>query len=71
MLVGESGTTDYAAVLLRCFAAEGVVQGHRVIVVGQREWGRKFPGVVRGKEKRSGGGEMKIAWRYRSEAIGG
>ncbi|KAH6614162.1 paxneb superfamily protein-like protein [Boeremia exigua] len=71
LLIGESGTTDYAGALLRFYAAEGVVQGHRVHVVGMGEvWGRELPGIAeeRGDEKRRESKEraekMKIAWRY-------
>ncbi|KAF2493829.1 PAXNEB family protein [Lophium mytilinum] len=70
LLLEESGTTDYAGMLLRLYAAEGVVQGHKVHVVGVGEhWGRELPGVVTGREstdkgKRVGEDKMKIAWRY-------
>ncbi|KAI8942667.1 hypothetical protein NX059_000719 [Plenodomus lindquistii] len=70
ILIEESGTTDYAGALLRFYAAEGVVQGHKVHVVGVGEvWGRELPGISEGKEdKRKEGKEraekMKIAWRY-------
>jgi elongator complex protein 4 len=71
ILIGESGTTDYAGALLRFYAAEGVVQGHKVHVVGMGEvWGRELPGISEGKsdEKRREAKErsekMKIAWRY-------
>lgn len=68
VLVEESGTTDYAGALLRFFAAEGVVQGHRVHVVGLGEaWGRELPGLAEGEERREGrerAQKMKIAWRY-------
>jgi hypothetical protein len=70
-LIEESGTTDYAGALLRFYAAEGVVQGHKVHVVGMGEvWGRELPGISedRGDEKRRESKEraekMKIAWRY-------
>ncbi|KAL8996836.1 MAG: hypothetical protein Q9169_003738 [Polycauliona sp. 2 TL-2023] len=74
LLIEENGTTDFGATLLRYFAAEGVVQGHRIHVVGVGEsWGRELPAVAK-----SAGGEsarpesqtaaekdrMKIAWRY-------
>lgn len=74
-MVEENGTTDFAGALLRYYAAEGVVQGHKVHVVGVGEqWGRELPGVTgdavgtdtgpaADKEK------MKIAWRY--ERLGG
>ena len=71
ILIGESGTTDYAGALLRFYAAEGVVQGHKVHVVGMGEvWGRELPGLSeeKGEEKRREVRErsekMKIAWRY-------
>ncbi|KAL6710215.1 Elongator subunit elp4 [Coniothyrium glycines] len=70
LLIEESGTTDYAGALLRFYAAEGVVQGHKVHVIGMGEvWGRELPGIAEDKdEKRKEGKErvekMKIAWRY-------
>jgi len=70
ILISESGTTDYAGALLRFYAAEGVVQGHKVHVVGMGEvWGRELPGISEDKhDKRKEGKEraekMKIAWRY-------
>jgi elongator complex protein 4 len=71
ILIEESGTTDYAGALLRFYAAEGVVQGHKVHVVGMGEvWGRELPGISedRGSGSRKEGKEraekMKIAWRY-------
>ncbi|CAF9941933.1 hypothetical protein IMSHALPRED_003105 [Imshaugia aleurites] len=74
LLIEENGTTDFAGALLRYYAAEGVVQGHRVHVVGVGEqWGRELPGLVgvggaAGKEGEAGAAgdkeKMKIAWRY-------
>ncbi len=72
LLIEENGTTDYAGALLRYFAAEGLVQGHHVHMVGVGEkWGRELPGLVvgsaeKGKEEKPQRGEdrMKIAWRY-------
>ena len=71
ILIEESGTTDYAGALLRFYAAEGVVQGHRVHVVGMGEfWGRELPGISEGKsdekkrEVKERSEKMKIAWRY-------
>lgn len=72
LLIEENGTTDFAGAVLRFYAAEGIVQGHQVHLVGVPEqWGRELPGVVGAssgadteknvvvdKEK------MKIAWRY-------
>jgi elongator complex protein 4 len=69
-LIEESGTTDYAGALLRFYAAEGVVQGHKVHVVGMGEvWGRELPGISEDKHDRRKEGKeraekMKIAWRY-------
>ena len=69
ILIEESGTTDYAGVLLRYYAAEGLMQGHQVHVVGLPEqWGRELPGLVRNPEKGPMSArpedKMKIAWRY-------
>jgi elongator complex protein 4 len=70
LLVEEVGTTDFAGVLTKYFAAEGVVQGHAVHVLGMDEgWGRELPGLGVRKEdgrkgKESAEEKMKIAWRY-------
>ena len=70
ILLEETGTTDYTGLLLRYYAAEGVVQGHDVIVVGMNEaWGRELPGLAKVQEGVKEGHEeekekMKIAWRY-------
>ncbi|KAI9770624.1 MAG: hypothetical protein M1840_003216 [Geoglossum simile] len=72
ILIEESGTTDFGGALLRYYAAEGIVQGHRVHLVGVGElWGRELPGLVgvAGGEELEGAGKgrserMKIAWRY-------
>lgn len=69
VLVEENGTTDYAGALLRYFAAEGLVQGHQVHVVGVPEqWGRELPGLVatdgKGEKDSRATEKMKIAWRY-------
>ncbi|KAL2418592.1 Elongator complex protein 4 [Exophiala dermatitidis] len=71
ILIEESGTTDYAGALLRFFAAEGLLQGHHVHVVGMTEhWGRELPGAVGESEKKEKPAasmeKMKIAWRYES-----
>jgi elongator complex protein 4 len=81
LLIGETGTTDYAGALLRFYAAEGVVQGHRVHVVGAAEaWGRELPGLSErddaGRRTRASGGDadkdkMKIAWRYEGLGVFG
>lgn len=71
LLIEESGTTEYAGALLRYYAAEGILQGHRVHVVGVGEqWGRELPGLVGAAGEEKDGREsrdkekMKIAWRY-------
>lgn len=67
LLVEEPGTTDFGGALLRYYAAEGIVQGHAVTVVGFGEaWARDLPAVMGDPdEARKGGAErMKIAWRY-------
>lgn len=75
ILIEESGTTDYAGALARYFAAEGVVQGHGVHVLGMLDaWGRELPGVIgeagaadsikRDTSSKRDQEKMKIAWRY-------
>ncbi|OJJ50854.1 hypothetical protein ASPZODRAFT_148254 [Penicilliopsis zonata CBS 506.65] len=71
LLVEENGTTDFAGTLLRFYAAEGVVQGHKVHVVGVPEpWGRSLPGLIgaadatEDKSLKRKDEKMKIAWRY-------
>jgi elongator complex protein 4 len=74
LLFEESGTTDYAGILLRFYAAEGVLQGHQVHVVGVGDqWRKDLPGPtesgsntadVDGSLKPIDKGKMKIAWRY-------
>ena len=74
VLLEESGTTDYSGTLLRYYAAEGIVQGHQVHVVGVGEqWGRELPDALGavgdndGESSKSFKNEkMKIAWRYES-----
>lgn len=71
VLIEESGTTDFGSALLRYYAAEGVVQGHNVHVLGMNEaWGRELPGLsgaessVKKEVSRNSEERMKIAWRY-------
>ncbi|KAL9124638.1 MAG: hypothetical protein Q9217_006046 [Psora testacea] len=74
ILIEENGTTDFAGALLRYYAAEGVVQGHYVHVVGMPEqWGRELPGLIGDVDGQKpheatseglGSERMKIAWRY-------
>lgn len=78
MLMTESGATDFSGVLLKCYAAEGLVQGHHVHVVGMDEsWQAELPGLSPEtyvtevndehalEEKR-----MSIAWRYQGLPCG-
>ena len=70
LFIEENGTTDFAGALLRYYAAEGVVQGHHVHVLGMNEaWGRELPGLgvedgSKKAEARQNDEKMKIAWRY-------
>jgi hypothetical protein len=75
LAVAERGTTDFAAPLLRCFAAQGVAAGQAVFVGGAgAAWAAGLPGVVAvvpekatgpaGGEKGDEADRMKIAWRY-------
>lgn len=73
LLIEENGTADFGGLLLRYFAAEGIVQGHHIHVLGMNEvWGRDLPGFTdvkegtssRDDEKNVAADRMKIAWRY-------
>lgn len=73
LLIEEHGTTDFAGILLRYYAAEGLVQGHQVHVLGMHEgWKSELPGILTDSKKSSsntegaGNDKMKIAWRYES-----
>ncbi len=80
LLIEEKGTTDFAGVLLRYYAAEGLVQGHHVHVLGFNEsWKHGLPGLSTQESARSSQRttseeampaeeKMKIAWRY--DALG-
>lgn len=73
LLVEEDGTTDFSGVILRYFAAQGLVDGHDVHVLGVDEtWrnelpfvdlsGHTLPETTRMKDD----SKMKIAWRYQT-----
>lgn len=76
LFIEENGTTDFAGALLRYYAAEGIVHGHTVHIVGVGEqWVKELPGLVgaskeaeamEGSSKKSAvdSEKMKIAWRY-------
>lgn len=59
LLIQESGTTDFGSILLRCFAAQGIMHNRvsesvncHVIVVGlSSEWAKDLPGVYKGSSK--------------------
>lgn len=76
LLIQEQGTTDFAGILLRYYAAEGLVQGHHVHVLGFPEaWRYELPALAVADPKRKTAQvvrpdeqKMKIAWRY--EALG-
>lgn len=71
ILVEETGTTDFGGILLRYYAAEGLVQGHHVHLLGYGDsWRRELPGLKSpsslkgGKSESASDNKMKIAWRY-------
>lgn len=71
LLIEESGTTDFAGVLLKYYAAEGISQGHMLHVVGVGDgWIRELPGIAECKHREKTNKtavdeeKMKIAWRY-------
>jgi len=78
LLVEEQGTTDFSGVLLKYYAAEGLVQGHHVHVLGYGDaWKQELPAVSTARGPESSGkapvpapeeDKLKIAWRY--EALG-
>lgn len=75
LLVEEHGTTDFAGALLKYYAAEGLVQGHQVHVLGYPDaWKHELPAVstkqspASAKESIHADEKMKIAWRYESLA---
>jgi hypothetical protein len=80
IVIEEDGTTDYAGAILRCFASEGVLQGHKVFVASMEQWGAGLPGEVVEKQKRekiidkdqvAADERMKIAWRYERMGLHG
>jgi elongator complex protein 4 len=74
LLIEEAGTTDFGGTLLRYYAAEGLVQGHDVHLLGYGDaWRRDLPGVATeggksssrsSKKELAADDKMKIAWRY-------
>lgn len=71
VLVEENGTTDFGGILLRYYAAEGLVQGHHIHLLGYGEqWRRELPGLrspgnsKASKSESASDDRMKIAWRY-------
>lgn len=77
LLVLEDGATDFASVLIRCYAAQGCVNGDKVIAGGVApNWHLELPAFARSQAVESTdskpieGEEFKIAWRYRNMAQG-
>ncbi|PNY26277.1 Elongator complex protein 4, partial [Tolypocladium capitatum] len=75
LLIEEAGTTDYGGTLLRYCAAEGLVQGHHVHLLGAGDvWRRELPGLASEVKPRAAKSEaaspekMRIAWRYEALA---
>ncbi|KAI9649610.1 Elongator subunit elp4 [Ciborinia camelliae] len=73
LLLEESGTTDFGGTLLKYYAAEGVLQGHHIHILGMHQgWGRELPGLGAAEgsssrkdaESKAADDKMKIAWRY-------
>lgn len=70
LLIEEPGTTDFGGAVLRYFAAEGLVQGHEVHVLGfGNTWRQELPGLSNQEQANSQAehlppSRMKIAWRY-------
>ncbi|PSS02232.1 Elongator complex protein 4 [Coniella lustricola] len=75
LLVEEHGTTDFSGSLLKYYAAEGLVQGHQVHVLGYPPaWKHELPALSTKQNAAStkvsshSDDKMKIAWRYESLA---
>lgn len=75
LLVEEQGTTDFSSVMVRAYAAEGLVQGHHVHVLGVGPgWRTELPGLAsatsssRSRKAEEAADKMKIAWRYEALA---
>lgn len=75
LLIEEHGTTDFSGSLLKYYAAEGLVQGHQVHVLGYPDaWKHQLPAVSTKQESTSSkptsqaDDKMKIAWRYENLA---
>lgn len=61
LLLEESGTTDFASILLRCFASQGIIHNRlenqkdlncHVVVVGlSADWLKELPGLYKGSSK--------------------
>ncbi|KXJ95225.1 elongator complex protein 4 [Microdochium bolleyi] len=72
LLIHEHGTTDFAGILVKYYAAEGLVQGHQVHVLGLHDgWKNELPGIASASSSsskknmaESPSDKMKIAWRY-------
>jgi elongator complex protein 4 len=76
LLLQEHGTTDFGGIALRYFAAQGLVHGHHVHVLGYGEaWRSELPGLADGAAAKKGQTAssspsskereiLKIAWRY-------
>lgn len=71
LLVEEHGTTDFSGTVLKYYAAEGLVQGHQVHVLGYPPaWKHELPAVsakqniTAAKSSSQPDDKMKIAWRY-------
>ncbi|CAK7266160.1 Elongator subunit elp4 [Sporothrix epigloea] len=75
LLLEEQGTTDFSSVMVRAYAAEGLVQGHHVHVLGVGPgWRTELPGLAsaasssRSRKAEEAADRMKIAWRYEALA---
>lgn len=73
ILLEENGTTDFSSVLVRHFAAEGLLQGHNLWIGGGigESWVRDLPVPTDMKQEDESSTKrleerMKIAWRYSS-----
>ncbi|KAK9234879.1 Elongator complex protein 4 [Lipomyces kononenkoae] len=78
LLVIEDGATDFASVIARCYASQGIANSDVVVAVGTHpRWGLELPAPVEDTkvDKKSPlfpsetARDLKIAWRYKKSSV--
>ncbi|KAK9469987.1 Elongator complex protein 4 [Dipodascopsis tothii] len=73
-MVEEDGVTDFGAVVARCFAAQGAVNGDKVLVAGVGPgWHLELPAAAAATPVADApapaADSLRIAWRYRNVGV--